>query len=267
MVNADKIALEQFSGNASGGSVSASGSLAFAAKEQQPYSLEGSFKVPDFDVGACFKAADPRNPPELETVVTADGRFNGRGINLDDLASRVQGSVELTGGKGVYRGLARTTNTVSVGAGLLGALVKNDRVQSASQAVAELADALHEFHFEQMTVKASRGPDLKLKVENVEFRAPSIRITGNGYVNMAPGTPLVKQTQHIEMTIAFKDQLAARMTQARLITNQKDNLGYSPLRIPINLTGTLLAPDTREFWTAIGKTAIETGIQQFFPGG
>ena len=267
VVNADKVALEQFSGNASGGSVSASATLAFATKERQPYSLQGSFKVPGFDVGAYFKAADPGNPPELETVVTADGTFNARGVNLDDLVSRVQGNVELKGGKGVYRGLARTSGVVSTASSILGAFVKDQRVQVGTQVVTELADALRELKFDQMTVKATRGADLKLNIDTFDLRSPSMHLTGSGFVEMKPQIPLAKQSQNFTMQLGFKDRLAERMAKGHLTESKKDALGYSLLRIPIKVSGTLMAPDTREFWEGIGKSALDMGIQGFFPGG
>lgn len=264
---ADRLAIESFTGNAAGGEVTASGSIRFIAADPAPYALESKFKVPGLDMAAFFAAEAPGKPPTLETVVVAEGTATGRGLNLDDLVARLQGRIDVTGGKGVYRGLARSSDLVSTGAGLLGALLGGQKVQDATQAVSELATQLRELRFDRMNLKIARGGDLKLNIETLELLSSTMRLSGKGVVNMDPDLPLARQSQRLEMRIGFKDTLGERMIARRMTDGTVDDLGYARFRVPILLTGNLLSPDSKQFWEAVTRSMMEMGVQSFMGGG
>jgi hypothetical protein len=266
VMTADKVALENFSGNASGGQVTASGALRFIAADREPYALDAKFRIPGLDMATIFTAEAPGKPPTLETVVVAEGSATGRGLNLDDLIARVQGSIDVTGGKGVYRGLARSSDMVSTGAGLVGALFGGQKVQDATQAVSELATQLRELKFDQMKLKVARGADLKLNIETLELLSSTMRLSGKGVVNMDPDLPLARQAQRLEMRIGFKDTLGERMVQRKMTDGTVDDLGYARFRVPILLTGNLLSPDSKQFWESVTRSIAEMGIQGFLGG-
>jgi hypothetical protein len=246
--------------------VTASGALRFIAADREPYALDAKFRIPGLDMATIFTAEAPGKPPTLETVVVAEGSATGRGLNLDDLIARVQGSIDVTGGKGVYRGLARSSDMVSTGAGLVGALFGGQKVQDATQAVSELATQLRELKFDQMKLKVARGADLKLNIETLELLSSTMRLSGKGVVNMDPDLPLARQAQRLEMRIGFKDTLGERMVQRKMTDGTVDDLGYARFRVPILLTGNLLSPDSKQFWESVTRSIAEMGIQGFLGG-
>lgn len=263
----DRVTLEHFEGTVAGSRVTASAALRFESAAANAYGIEGRFHVPRFDVAAFFRATDAQSPPSLESIVTADGTFSGRGRNLADLAGRVQGRVEATGGQGVFRGLAGTTGKVSAGASLIGAFFGGQRVQNTTQAVAELANELKELHFDKLTLKLARGDDLKLNIELLELLSPTIRLTGQGAIDMQPEIPLVQQPQRLELRLGFKAALGERMVQRQMTDGTTDDLGYARFRVPIVLTGNLLSPDSKQFWDAVTRSIGEMGVRSLLPGG
>ena len=267
VITADKVALDNFSGDAGGGQMSASGALRFVAADREPYALDAKFKVPGLDMATIFTSEAPGKPATLETVVVAEGTATGRGLNLEDLIARAQGRLDVTGGKGVYRGLARSTDMISTGAGLVGALFGGQKVQNATQAVSELATELRELRFDQMKLKVSRGADLKLNIETLELISPTMRLSGKGVVNMDPDLPLARQAQRLEMRLGFKGDLGERMVARRMTDGNLDDLGYARFRVPITLTGNLLSPDSKQFWESVTRSVMEMGVQSFLGGG
>lgn len=267
VITPDRIALEKFEGRTAGNPLTASGALGFERRAPRPYVIDGRFKVPGFDTAALFRATAPNTPPMVEGIVAAEGTFSGRGLNIEDLLGRVQGRVDIAGGKGVYRGLARSSERISTGAGLVGALFGGQKVQDATQAVSELAGELRELKYDRMTVKVARGEDLKLNIETLELVSPYLRLTGRGVINMDPDVPLVKQAQRLEMRLGFKESLGERMVARRMTDGTVDDLGYARFRVPIVLTGNLLTPDSKQFWEAVTRSMIEMGVQSFLPGG
>jgi hypothetical protein len=267
---ADSVTIEKFTGNAGGSEVTASGSLRFIAADPTPYMLESKFKVPGLDMATFFTAEAPGKPAILETVVVAEGTTTGRGLNLDDLLARLQGRIDVAGGKGVYRGLARQSDRISTGAGLVGALGGllggGQKVQDATQAVAEFAGELRELHFDRLTLKAARGNDLKLNIETIDMAGPKFRLSGKGVVNMDPEVPLARQSQRLEMRIGLKQSIGEKMVQLRMSDGTKDELGYAQFRVPIILTGNVMSPDSKQFWEAVGRSVVEMGVQGFMGG-
>jgi hypothetical protein len=270
VMTAEKLEIANFTGNASGSEITASGSLRFIAADPAPYTLESKFKVPGLDMATFFTAEAPGKPPILETVVVAEGTTTGRGLNLDDLLARLQGRIDVSGGKGVYRGLARSSDRISTGAGLVGALGGllggGQKVQDATQAVAEFAGELRELHFDRMTLKAARGNDLKLNIETIDMAGPKFRLRGKGVVEMDPDVPLVRQSQRLEMRIGLKQSIGEKMVQLRMSDGTKDELGYAQFRVPIILTGNVMSPDSKQFWEAVGRSVVEMGVQGFMGG-
>jgi len=262
----DRVAIDNFSGNAAGGQVTASGALRFIAADREPYALDANFRVPGLDMATFFAAEAPGKPPMLETVVVAEGTATGRGLNLDDLMARVQGRVDVTGGKGVYRGLARQSDRVSTVTGLASAFLKGKTAQDSTQFVSDLAQYLREFHFDQVVFRATRSADFKLNIETLEFSAPNIRLIGKGTIGSDPDTPFANQVQRLEMRLGMKGEWAERVTQWQLVEGSLDDLGYARIRVPVVVGGKVGSPDPTPFWTELLKIAGQMTLQKLFGG-
>jgi len=156
-------------------------------KGPSPYDLAGDFSLTEFDAGKLFKAFEPAKPPAVEGVFTVAGRFTGNGETLGRTVERSRGTFELTSRAGVFRGLQRTTNKISMASkavDLVGSLFGSskvvEKVAGSAYVVDQLASALGEFNYDQLSVKLSRDESLNVALEDISLLSPEIRLIGKG---------------------------------------------------------------------------------------
>ncbi|OIR04384.1 putative assembly protein [mine drainage metagenome] len=257
-----RLALDGLSGSLNGNPFQVGAAVTFDAHQPQPYNLTSTVKVTNFDVGAFLKAADPDDPPQLESKVSVNADLQGQGANLGALAQSVRGSFDVTGSQGVLRALGRKTgtavNVVSTLVGLFGAA----RGSQGTVAVADLAQKLNELPFDTFTLHAERGADLNLKVTKLEFLSPDTRVTGSGQITYQAGVPIQNQQMSFTLQLAAKDQMAYLMNRANLLSGQTDDKGYNTMSSTFTLSGTPVKPNSSDLWSIIGKAAIGSLLGQ-----
>lgn len=257
-----RLALDGLSGSLNGNPFQVAANVTFDASQAQPYGLTSNVKVTNFDVGAFLKAADPDDPPQLESKVSVDANLQGQGANLGTLAQSVRGSFDVTGSQGVLRALGRKTgtavNVASTLAGLVGGFTGHQNVV----AVADLAKKFSQLPFDTFTLHAERGADLNLKVTKLEFLSPDTRVTGSGQITYQSGVPIQNQQMSFTLQLAAKDQMAYLMNRANLLSGQTDDKGYNTMSTTFTLSGTPVKPDSDDLWRIIAKAAIGSLLGQ-----
>ncbi len=229
----------------------------------QPYDLTGDFSLTEFDAGKLFKALDPAKPATLEGVFTVAGSFSGNGETLDRTLGRSRGSFALTSGQGVFRGLQRTTNKVSLATkavDLVGSLFGSskvvEKVAGAAYYVDQLAQTLGELPYDQLSVKLVRDPMLNLNIEDISLISPEIRLIGKGTVTYAEERNLLQQPLSLSLSLAGRGKVEEQLAKLRLLSGARDELDYAKAREIITLGGTLARPDPTAFFTRIGLAKL-----------
>jgi hypothetical protein len=241
--------------------------VTFAASQPKPYALSGAMNVSNFDVGEILRAANPAEPPALETKLTVNAKLAGNGLNVTDLAKNVYGQFDLSGTKGVTRMLARkgtagqTVGLASTALSILGAARGSD----TTSALGALAGALNEMNFDQLTMKVERGEDLNLKVSTLEIISPVMRMTGTGGLSKAPGADDSVQNQPMKFTfqLAAKDQLALVLGKAGVLGQNLDEKGYTLMKQSFTIGGTPAKPDSSQLWKFLGAAAVQAAAGSF----
>ncbi|HLP24357.1 MAG TPA: hypothetical protein VK477_01675, partial [Acidobacteriota bacterium] len=234
-----------------------------------PYHLGGNFSLTDFDAGAFIKAFDPGKPPVLEGVVTIAGGFTGDGANLDQVIDRTRGQFQLTSHAGVFRGLKRTTEKVSVATkavdavAALGSLFGGDKVKGAAEKVAgasyvadQIAAAVGEIQFDQLSIRATRDDALNLRLDELALLAPEVRLIGKGSVTHVPGKPLLEQPLTVNYTLAARGKIEQLFGKVRALDGTKDDLGYSKLKDVGTIGGTLGRPDPSQLFIRLAQSKL-----------
>lgn len=234
-----------------------------------PYHLAGNFSLTDFDAGAFIKAFDPGKPPVLEGVVTIAGGFTGDGANLDQTIDRTRGQFQLTSHAGVFRGLKRTTEKVSVATkavdavAALGSLFGGDKVKGAAEKVAgasyvvdQIAAAVGEIQFDQLSIRATRDDALNLRLDEMALLAPEIRLIGKGGITHVPGKPLLEQPLTVNYTLATRGKIEQLFGKVRALDGTKDDLGYSKLKDVGTIGGTLSRPDPSQLFIKLAQSKL-----------
>ena len=242
----------------------------FAAKARvgfttgaQPYDLTGEFSLTEFDVGHLFKAFDPGKPPTIEGMFAVNGRFTGNGGTLGDTLERSHGTFALTSRAGIFRGLQRTTNKVSLATkavDLVGSLFGGskvvEKVAGAAYVVDQLAQSLGEFKYDQLSVRLARDPALNLTLEDISLVSPEIRLIGRGTVTHVPDKPLLEQPLRASLTLAGRGIVETHLGKLRLLSGARDDLDYAKTKEALTLEGTLARPDPTAFFTRIATAKL-----------
>jgi len=236
----------------------------------QPYDLAGNFSLTEFDAGKLFKALEPAKPATIEGVFTVNGRFTGSGETLTRTLERSHGTFALTSRAGVFRGLQRTTNKISMtskavelGASVLGSIFGSEKVTRTAEKVAgqayfvdQLAQSIGELPYDQLSVKLARDESLNVTMEDISLVSPEIRLIGRGTVTHVADKPLLEQPLNASLTIAGRGKLEELFAKLRLLNGAKDELGYAKTKETVTLGGTLLRPDPTAFFTRIATAKL-----------
>jgi hypothetical protein len=227
-----------------------------------PYELTGNFSLTEFDAGKLFKALEPAKPPTVEGVFTVAGDFTGTGETLGRTLERSRGSFALTSRAGVFRGLQRTTNKVSMATkavDLVGSLFGSSRVvekvAGSAYVVDQLAQALGEFNYDQLSVKLTRDASLNVALEDISLVSPEIRLIGKGTVTYVADKPLLEQPLKATLSLAARGKIEEQLGKLRALSGARDELDYAKTKEAIAFEGTLLRPDPTAYFTrlAAGK--------------
>lgn len=234
-----------------------------------PYHLSGNFSLTDFDAGAFIKAFDPGKPPTLEGIVTVAGGFTGDGVNLDQVLDRTRGQFQLTSRAGVFRGLKRTTEKVSVATkavdavAALGSLFGGDKVKGVAEKVAgqsyqvdQLAQSLAEIPFDQFVVRVNRDDALNLRVDEFTLLSPEVRLVGKGAITHVAGKPLLDQPLTVNYTLAARGKVEQLLGKMRVLDGTKDDLGYAKMKDVGTIGGTLSRPDPSQLFLRLAQSKL-----------
>jgi hypothetical protein len=250
------------------GAFSAEGGVSFRGGAQ-PYALAGGLSLTEFDVGALLRAFDPERPPVVEGVFGATVRLAGAGGTLDATLAGVRGDFELRSRQGVFRGLRRTTERVSVASravdavAALGSLFGSERVKGAAEKVAgqayqvdQLAQALAELPFDQLVVRARREESLDLRVEELSLLSPEVRLSARGTVTHVAGRPLLEQPLALTYQLAARGRIEQTLARLRALDGTKDDLGYARARDVGTITGTVGRPQPNQFFLRLAEAKL-----------
>ena len=247
----------------------AQGEIKFSAGVM-PYALRANFSLPDFDAGKFFSALTPTKPPTIEGLFTAQGDFVGAGLTLPQLMARTRGSFELASPQGIFRGLQRSTNKLSLsskavelGATVFGSIFGAQKVTHAAEKVVgtayfidQLAQTLGELKFEQLKVHVVRTEKLDLELKNFRLRTPDISLTGQGAVTYQAGLAWLEQPLSLKLTMAGRGKIEQILSKLKLLDGQRDALGYATLRDPLTVTGSVAKPDASAFFIGLAASKL-----------
>jgi hypothetical protein len=234
--------------------------VTFDPRQAKPYALSGVMKVAGFDLGQFLRAANPQQPPAMESRLVVAANLNGNGATPTDLAKGIYGRFELTGSGGVLRALGRrgqTVGTVSTIVGLIGAA----RGSNTTTAIADLTSAFNELRFDRFAMQLERGPDLNIKVTSLEFISPFMRVLGAGGITATEGATVPSQPMRINLQFGAKDNFAALLSRAGALSGKQDEQGYYLMSRSFTVGGTASNPDASSLWTMLAEAAASAAAR------
>ena len=263
-LSSERLELKELKAGFGGGSgLSARGELAFGAGPE-PYHLAGELSLADFDLGRFFRAIEPDRPPTVEGICTLHGRFEGGGLTPADTVDRTHGRFEVASRHGVFRGLRRGGDKLSMASkavqwsAALGSLLKTGRVKEAAEKVAgsgyfvdQLADSLAEIKYDQLDFKLSRDAGLNLLLQDLSLVAPDVHLRGSGQVTWTADQPVAEQPLSLSLTLAARGRVEQILGKLKLLDGTRDDLDYARVKVAVTVAGTLLRPDAQGYYASV----------------
>lgn len=253
-----------------GSSATLGGGIHFDAAAKQPYRLAADVKVTDFNPAPLFRAENPNAPAQVDGRFNVSSQLAATGRNVEDLVNRTQGDVSLTSKGGVFRLLTAdvATKVESVGkVAAIGAFIGNvasalgrkdaSGLASNAEAVSELTKMLSAIQYDQLNVVMQRDADLNTLLKNFTLIAPELRLEGTGRITAQPGVSLLEQPLTMQFQMKARGHSGDVLKYLHALGEDKDDLGYATCTLPLNVTGTLAKPDTKELQSALTKLAVE----------
>jgi hypothetical protein len=199
----------------------------------------------------------------VEARINLTSRLTATGATLADLAARTHGDLLITSKGGIFRGLSadltdriqRTQSRVTAIASFLG-VVPDDYVNK-TRILAEIARALAEIPFDQLSVTATRDAALNLQLKDFTLISPEVRIGGGGGIRYVEGVPVLAQPMEVQLNLGARGKLGDLIKRAGLLDARQDSLGYAAFAVPLRIVGTLGNPDTNDIRTALLNSALE----------
>lgn len=257
-VTPSRLALEGLQGQFKDDPFKANAVITFNPQQAQPYTLAGTADLQNLEVGEILRAANPNEQPTFESTVTVQAKLNGNGATVADLAKNVYGRVELNGGQGVTRILARkgvagaAVNIASLGLAVLGA--RNE--SQSTTAAAELVRFFNEVRFDSFKVQVERGQDLQLKITSLEMISPLLRLSGSGTVANQPNVQVENQPMNIVLQLGAKGELAHLLNRRSLLKTEPDDKGYQLMSQTFKIGGTAAKSDASSFWSLLIREGV-----------
>ena len=239
------------------------GGVMFHPAATQPYELAADFALNNFDTTPAFRAINPAKTPTVEARINLTSKLTAAGASLTDLADRAHGELLITSKGGIFRGLSadladriqKTQSRVTAIASFLG-VVPDDYVNK-TRILSDIAKALSEIPFDQLSVTAARDPSLNLQLKDFTLISPEVRIGGGGEVRHVEGVPVLAQPMEVQLNLGARGRLGDLIKRAGLLEAHRDALGYAAFSVPLKIGGTLGNPDTNEIRNALLNSALE----------
>ncbi len=252
------------------------GSLAFDPAAKIPYRLTGTATLDGVDATALFPIPSSGADPVIDGRFTLAGTLTGDGINRDDLVGRVRESLKITSTAGAVRLLKTDVHEAippekqtavgddlgRVGSGIGSIFGAGNGIGSGRrkvspevQAAIDVINAVSEIGYDEASLTAVQESDGTIRLADIVMVAGDVRMTGSGQIGHVEGRAIRAQPLSVDLQFWVKGRMAKLMAAAGLLSDRKDDHGYTALKEPILLRGTLEKIDTSQWHAVMVKSA------------
>ncbi|HEX9782067.1 MAG TPA: hypothetical protein VGA56_04950, partial [Opitutaceae bacterium] len=160
-------------------------------------------------------------------------------------------SISIHDGEGVFRELKRATTSTSSIIGLIGSITKSDELAGVSQ----LASALATIPYEEVAIEASLAGDRSLEVRTFRLRGTNILLEGSGSLKPSEKESFLCWPIGLQLNFAGKGRVAQLLETLYIASPKPNAQGFTELRFPFKLGGSLLSPDANDLWRNLVREA------------
>ncbi|HVU18672.1 MAG TPA: hypothetical protein VHD32_17340 [Candidatus Didemnitutus sp.] len=260
----DALNLEKLTADLGGtGKFSAVGDLVFGSGPD-PYEGHARVVLADFDSGKFFRGLDPDAPPPFEGTGTLRAKWESTGLTWADTWSRARAEIDYTSNGGIFRGLKRASDKVSMASkavewsAALGSLLKTGKVKEAAEKVAgsgyyidQLALALGEFNYDQFSFHLVRQETGDLQLASLALVSPEIELQGTGAITTEEAKRWSERPLRVSLTLGARGRVEQMLGRLKLLEGTRDAQDYAKAKDPIVVSGTVAHPDALSYYLGL----------------
>ncbi len=256
----------------------AEGAVTFDAAAESPYTTNATATVEDLDAAILIGPPPRGREPLLRGHFAVAATLTGDGRTLADLSRRTREEFRLTSlGNGgsttllqakVANSITEAPTPVKDALGTVGSVfgtlmkTKSNILQTEknplgknTEAILNFTYATAEFRYEHLAFTAIRAADGSLLLVDVVLSAPNERVTGSGQVAAAKICSFGERPLSLDLQFGFRGHPAELLTEAGVLSTQKDADGYTLLNQRVHFGGTATQLDSTEWRELLVKAA------------
>jgi hypothetical protein len=266
----DVLRLEGLRASLERGEIAGAGELDFEPTVARPYAYKADFKLDNFDAAPFFSALSRDRPPTFEGKFDLTGHFAGRSRDLRDIPAQATGECSLTSKGGVFRVLSKgielkteSADKIAAIGAFIGSVAdtvtfrKDPHIQEKrARAVSEFSEIMTAIPYDRIDVILSRNASMTTEVREFSLISPEVRIEGGGSVASRPEAAFLEQPLSLGLKLRARGRTAELLRTAGLLATAEDDLGYTACTLPLDVGGTILAPELESFRSALLGIAL-----------
>lgn len=237
-----------------GSSAAVSGGITFDRKAKEPYALAGDLNVTNLNPGPILAMLSPQHQPTAEGQFDMVGKFNGEASGVATLTDKTSAEIKLTSRGGKFNGFAagaraadvgklqKVTSTAATLLGLASGIIGENKVSMYAERVRAISDIFKRFvqiDFDQLNLELAHHPGESTKIKDFSLISPTLRFVGTGAIEDVAGKSWWDQPLHLVLEMAVRGEQANDMKLLGALQEEKDALGYIPLKEKVPIEGTL----------------------------
>lgn len=229
-ISDESLTLSKFSSHFHESPITFDGGLAFMADEQDPYTVELTGKIEDFNLNQFFTELTPDKRSRIEGLFGIDVEVAGKSPNAAQFRNRLLLDLDMQSRDGVFRPLPPDSALIAGASDALGVIGEGlsyiPTGGFGAGAVSRLVNYIAEIEYDTVDVRIKRDSSLDLKIEKFEVLSPNIRVAATGAVERAPGTDILDSPLTAVANLNMVGKGAAILYSMDLLEDEQDKFGY-----------------------------------------
>ncbi len=225
-----KLALKEIRAHFHDSAIKLNGATRFKAGLPEPYQLDLTGTVKDFDLNQFFAELVPGEKPRIKGLFGGDIKAFGAFPNFSQLRNNVLFDVVMTSRDGLFRPLPPGSGLL-VGAsdlfGLVGETLSYVPTGAfGAGAVARLVNYISRIEYDTIDIHLLRDERRDIIVEQFLVLSPTVALTATGGVKYEPGKDLLDSALELNAHLDMLGRGAAILYSMDLMQDEKNDFGY-----------------------------------------
>jgi hypothetical protein len=254
----------------------AEGSISFDPAAAIPYGLKATAELGEVDAAPLFGDPPAGHDPVFKGRFSVATTLTGNGINLDDLAGRMNHEYRLAGKNGIIRLLktsvaetipqpaAPVSDAMDSAGAVVGSIfgIKRNEIKSRENHVSKNTEAVIDFTYliaeigyDQITITANQGPDQTIHLREIAMTGREVRATGSGQIAYVKGWSFPVEPLSVDLQLSVSGKLTGLLATAGLLSDRKDEKGYTLLNQTVHIGGTMQHLDESQWHDLLARAA------------